>query len=50
LTKPKALQVGQALREVASTFYLGWFRAIDRERGNGLKPQQWLTIAIGGMG
>ena len=27
--------------------YLGWFRAIDREHGNGPKPQQWLAMALG---
>jgi hypothetical protein len=27
--------------------YLGWFRALDRDKGNGPKPQQWLAMAIG---
>ncbi|MBZ0095344.1 MAG: IS1595 family transposase, partial [Sulfuricella sp.] len=27
--------------------YLGWFRALDREHGNGLKPAQWLAMALG---
>ncbi len=43
----------QKFRGVATRYlanYLGWFRAIDREKGNGPKPQQWLAIAIGGMG
>ena len=30
--------------------YLGWFRAIDRARGNILKPAQWLAMAVGGSG
>jgi transposase-like protein len=41
----------QRFRGVATrylTSYLGWFRAIDREHGTGLKPQQWLAFAIGG--
>jgi transposase-like protein len=28
--------------------YLGWHRALDREHGNGPKPQQWLAMALGG--
>lgn len=43
----------QKFRGVATRYlanYLGWFRAIDREKGNGPKPQQWLAMAIGGMG
>ena len=28
--------------------YLGWFRALDRDPGNGPEPQQWLTMALGG--
>ncbi len=28
--------------------YLGWFRALDRDPGNGPEPQQWLVMAIGG--
>lgn len=28
--------------------YLGWFRALDREKGNGPTPQQWLAMALGG--
>ncbi|MEO6421990.1 MAG: IS1595 family transposase, partial [Candidatus Nitrotoga sp.] len=27
--------------------YLGWFRALDRAKGNEPKPQQWLAMAIG---
>ncbi len=27
--------------------YLGWFRAHDRASGNGLKPAQWLAMAVG---
>jgi transposase-like protein len=38
---------GVATRYLAS--YLGWFRALDREHGNGPKPQQWLALAIGGV-
>jgi transposase-like protein len=30
--------------------YLGWFRAIDRALGNGLKPAQWLAMAAGAKG
>ena len=30
------------------TNYLGWFRAIDSAKGNGLKPAQWLAMAVGG--
>jgi len=37
---------GVATRYLAS--YLGWFRTIDREHGNRLKPKQWLALAIGG--
>lgn len=43
----------QKFRGVATSYlanYLGWFRAIDREKGNGPKPQQWLAMVIGGMG
>ena len=29
--------------------YLGWFRALDREAANGLKPAQWLAMALGGV-
>ncbi len=29
--------------------YLGWFRALDREHGNGPKPAQWLALALGGV-
>jgi transposase-like protein len=29
--------------------YLGWFRALDRKPANGLKPAQWLAMALGGM-
>ncbi|MDP2828040.1 MAG: IS1595 family transposase, partial [Sulfuricellaceae bacterium] len=29
--------------------YLGWFRALDRDSGNGPNPAQWLTMALGGM-
>jgi transposase-like protein len=36
---------GVATRYLAS--YLGWFRALDREHGDGPKPQQWLALAIG---
>ncbi|MDP2827736.1 MAG: IS1595 family transposase, partial [Sulfuricellaceae bacterium] len=28
--------------------YLGWFRALDRDSGNGPNPAQWLTMALGG--
>ncbi len=27
--------------------YLGWFRALDRAPANGLKPAQWLAMALG---
>ena len=27
--------------------YLGWFRTIDRSPATGLKPAQWLTMAVG---
>jgi hypothetical protein len=27
--------------------YLGWFRALDREHGDGPKPAQWLAMALG---
>ena len=40
----------QKFRGVATCYldnYLGWFRALDREKGNGPKPQQWLAMAIG---
>ncbi len=40
----------QKIRGVVTCYldsYLGWFRALDREKGNGLKPQQWLAMAIG---
>ena len=40
----------QKFRGVATCYldsYLGWFRALDREKDNGLNPQQWLTMAIG---
>jgi transposase-like protein len=30
--------------------YLGWFRAIDRARSDGLKPAQWLAMAVGVRG
>ena len=39
----------QKIRGVVTCYldsYLGWFRALDREKGNGLKPQQWLAMAI----
>lgn len=39
----------QKFRGVATCYlanYLGWFRALDREKGNGPKPQQWLAMAI----
>jgi len=29
------------------TTYLGWFRAIDRSPAHGLKPAQWLAMALG---
>ena len=29
--------------------YLGWFRALDREHGNGPNPAQWLRMALGGV-
>jgi len=41
----------QKFRGVATCYlasYLGWFRALDREKGDGPKPQQWLAMAIGG--
>lgn len=28
--------------------YLGWFRAIERSRDGGLKPAQWLAMAVSG--
>jgi hypothetical protein len=31
-----------------ATCYLGRFRALDREHGNGPKPPQWLAMAFGG--
>lgn len=30
--------------------YLGWFRALDRQHGNSLQPQQWLAMALGAPG
>ena len=36
----------QKPRGVATCYlanYLGWFRALDREKSNGPKPQQWLA-------
>jgi transposase-like protein len=41
----------QKFRGVATRYlpsYLGWFRALDREHGNGPKPHHWLALAIGG--
>ena len=29
--------------------YLGWFRALDRAPAGGLKPAQWLAMALGGV-
>ena len=40
----------QKFRGVAKSYlanYLGCFRALDREKGNGPKLQQWLAMAIG---
>jgi transposase-like protein len=37
---------GVATRYLAN--YLGWFRALEREHGNGPKPAQWLAMALGG--
>ena len=37
-------------RGVATSYlahYLGWFRALDREHGNGPKAAQWLAMALG---
>ena len=36
---------GVATRYLAN--YLGWFRALDREHGNGPEPAQWLVMALG---
>ena len=36
---------GVATRYLAN--YLGWFRTIDRESAFGLKPSQWLALAMG---
>lgn len=36
---------GVATRYLAN--YLGWFRTMDRESAAGLKPAQWLALAIG---
>lgn len=43
----------QKFRGVATCYlanYLGLFRALDREKGNGSKHQQWLAMAIGETG
>ena len=40
----------QKFRGVATCYlvsHLGWFRALDRKKGDGPKPQQWLAMAIG---
>lgn len=40
-------------RSVATCYlanHLGWFRAIDRARGDGLNPAQWLAMAVGVRG
>jgi transposase-like protein len=29
--------------------YLGWFRALDREHGNGPQPARWLAMALGSL-
>ena len=36
---------GVATRYLAN--YLGWFRALDRELGNGPNTAQWLRMALG---
>lgn len=36
---------GVATRYLAN--YLGWFRALDRVQADGLKPAQWLAMALG---
>lgn len=36
---------GVATRYLAN--YMGWFRTLDRESTNGLKPSQWLALARG---
>lgn len=42
----------RSFRGVATCYlahYLGWFRALDRSPAGGLKPAQWLAMALGGV-